>query len=137
MPREIAYGVCSYYIHEDRQTAATLRNYWGGGTANQEVGIYTVGFMQARHLAMQRFSEEVRKSGSTGAVGVRVDWDVEDIEYESGGTTYHDLLVHFAATGTAVVEGAVPASAPTTTLSFHDLRSATCQQTSLQTPSDD
>ncbi|HUX42781.1 MAG TPA: heavy metal-binding domain-containing protein [Rectinemataceae bacterium] len=137
LPREIAYGVCSYYLHTDLGTASLLANYWGSGMGNQEIGLYTAGFMHARHLAMSRFAAEARRSGAIGTVGVRVDWDVEDVEYEVNDTTYHDLLVHFAALGSAIVDAPSPAPAGLTILSVHDLRSMPWQTTSPPTQSSD
>ncbi len=137
LPREIAYGVCSYYLHTDLATNSILANYWGSGMGNQELGFYTAGFMQARHLAMSRFASEARRSGAIGTVGVRVDWDVEDVEYEINDHTYHDLLVHFAALGSAIVEAPAPAQAGLKILSVHDLRSMPCQTTSPPTRSSD
>ena len=70
---------------------------------------------------MTRFSQEVSRAQAEGAVGVRVDWDVEDIEYEVNDRTYHDLLVHFAAVGTAIASrSGAPAASPT--LTFYDLK---------------
>jgi uncharacterized protein YbjQ (UPF0145 family) len=137
LPREIAYGVCSFYLHSDPNTAALLGGTWGSGIKNQEIDLYTAGFMQARHLAMGRFADEVKRVEAGGAVGVRVDWDVEDIEYEVNNRTCHDLLVHFSAVGTAIIEGRAPTSPRGATLSVYDLRSKPCQETSRPTPSSD
>src|SRR5208283_4254429 len=87
----------------------------------QEVAQYTTGFQAARHLAMTRFSQEVSRAQAQGAVGVRVDWDVEDIEYEVNDRIHHDLLVHFAAVGTAIVSRR-EAPTPSPTLTFYDLK---------------
>lgn len=119
-PKEVAYGICSYYIHSDTSTRSVLTSIWGG-IANQEVAQYTTGFQTARRLAMTRFSQEVSRAQAQGAVGVRIDWDVEDIEYEVNDRTYHDLLVNFAATGTAIVSRR-DAPAPSPTLTFFNLK---------------
>jgi len=137
LPKEIAYGVCSYYLHSDFGTASVLGNYWGAGMANQEISLYTAGFMEARHLAMRRFAEEAGRSKAVGTVGVRVDWDAEDIEYEVNDHTYHDLLVHFAALGSAIVEAPSPAASGLKILSVHDLRSTPCQTISPPMRSND
>jgi len=147
LPREVAYGVCSYYLHTDSKTSALFGSILGMFAGNQEVSLYTEGFMKARELAMSRFGDELRRAQASpgtlgaatgmGAVGVSVDYDVEDIEYESGNRTYHDLLIHFAAVGTAITEGPAPKSPRRATLSILDLRSAPCPETSLPTPSSD
>ena len=79
-----------------------------GSCANQEITLYTGGFQQARHLAMSRLTEDIRKHGAEGAVGMDIDTDIEDIEYEVNNTTYHDLLAHFVAVGTAIVSEGQP-----------------------------
>ncbi len=121
LPKEIAFGVCSYYIHGDYQATVAMNNLWGAGMANQELGTYTYGFQEARDLAMTRFANEVRRAGAEGAVGVAVDWDFEEIEYELNEVEYTDLLVHFVAVGTAIVERKDAASGPST-MTFYDLR---------------
>ena len=124
LPREIAFGVCSYYIHSDYQTTLAQNNLWGAGMANQELGAYTYGFQEARNLAMTRFAHEVKRAGADGAVGVGVDWDFEEIEYEVNEVSYTDLVVHFAAVGTAIVARRDGGSVPST-MSFYDLRDRT------------
>jgi len=121
LPREIAFGVCSYYLHGDQQTRALLSNFWGQGLANQEVTQFSEGFRLARHLASERFSREVARSQAHGAVGVEVTWELEDIEYEQNDRTYHDLLVNFCALGTAITARPEPVS-PVPTLTFLNLK---------------
>jgi len=122
LPVEIAYGVCSYYIHTDMQTNMVLNNSWGAGMSNQELVQYTAGFQTARNSAMTRFAHEVRRVRAQGAVGVKVDWDCEEIEYEVNDNRYVDLLVHFAALGTAITARPGGVSAGTSTLTFIDLK---------------
>lgn len=122
LPREIAFGTCSYYLHSDFQTQYALAsNVWGSGRANQEIVQYTQGFQHARHLAMTRFTQEVQRCKAQGAVGVNVSWHVEEIEYEINETTYRDLLVHFTALGTAISDSG-ELSTPSPTLTFYDLK---------------
>jgi len=122
LPVEIAYGVCSYYIHSDMQTNMVLSNSWGSGMTNQELVQYTAGFQTARNIAMTRFSHEVRRVKAQGAVGVKIDWDCEEIEYEVNDNRYVDLLVHFTALGTAIVARPDRVAAGTSTLTFLDLK---------------
>jgi len=122
LPKEIAFGVCSYYIHSDYQAGMVLNNFWGAGMANQELRQYTYGFQTARELAMSRFAHEVKRAGAEGAVGVKVDWELEEIEYEVNETSYTDLVVHFAAVGTAIASRAEAARPVPSTLIFYDLK---------------
>lgn len=122
LPTEIAFGVCSFYIHTDNQAAAVLNNLWGAGMSNQELVHYTRGFQIARDLAMTRFANEVKRANAQGAVGVEIDWNCEEIEYEMNDRSYVDLLVHFAAIGTAIVAKQSSGSSGTTTLSYYDLK---------------
>lgn len=121
LPREIAYGVCSYYIHSDQQARAIARST-SAAMANQEMVAYTAGVQTARDLAMTRFAGEVRRVSASGAVGVEVDWDCEEIEYEVNDVEYVDLLVHFTAVGTAIVPRPDERSGLKGTLAFYDLR---------------
>ncbi len=104
-PRGLVFGICSYYIHTDWNTQSITRGgFFGRGSGqNQEVTQYTQGFQLARHLAMSRLKEDIYKHQAEGAVGMHIDMGVEDIEYESNKTTYHDLLAHFVAVGTSIV----------------------------------
>jgi uncharacterized protein YbjQ (UPF0145 family) len=96
---------------------------------NQELTQYTQGYQLARHLAMSRLTEDIRKHGAEGAVGMDIDTDIEDIEYEVNDTTYHDLLAHFVAVGTSIV----PDNQPVQTslkppLLFYNLASGKSEQ---------
>lgn len=122
VPKEIAFGLCSFYIHSDFQTGMAMSSLWGSGMANQELHQYTAGFREARDIAMMRFAREVKRARAQGAVGVNVDWDCEEIEYEVNETRYVDLLVHFAAVGTAIVARPESARTASPTLTFYDLK---------------
>ncbi|MDF5720208.1 MAG: heavy metal-binding domain-containing protein [Rhizonema sp. PD37] len=104
-PRGLVFGICSYYIHTDWKTQSITRGgFFGRGSSqNQEITLYTQGFQQARHLATSRLKEDIRKHQAEGAVGMKIDMGVEDIEYKINDTTYHDLLTHFVAVGTSIV----------------------------------
>ncbi|MGA7954196.1 MAG: heavy metal-binding domain-containing protein [Gloeobacterales cyanobacterium] len=125
-PKEIAFGVCSYYVHGDYQTRSVLNNFWGSGWANQEITQFTQGFQTARHLAISRLTQDIQRAKAQGAVGMHIDMEVEDIEYEVNDRTYHDLLVQFIAVGTAIVHDQLSsrpqAAAP---LTFYDLKDRT------------
>lgn len=125
VPRELAFGVCSFYIHSDLQADAVLNNFWGAGMANQELRQYTAGFRVAREVAMSRFAQEVQRSGAQGAVGVDIDWECEEVEYEMNETSYLDLVVHFAAIGTAIALRREQKSSGRSTLAYYDLKDRT------------
>jgi uncharacterized protein YbjQ (UPF0145 family) len=109
-PRGLVLGVCSYYVHTDWNTSQLTRGgFFGRGSSkNQEISQYTMGFNLARRLTMNRLSEDIRKHQAEGAVGMHIDMEIEDIEYEQNKTTYHDLLAHFVALGTSIVHDTQP-----------------------------
>lgn len=102
-PRGLVMGASCYYIYTDPTTRSRMRNWWGGNnTKNQELEIYTKGITTAQHKAMGRLENEVEHLGADGAVGMTIDMDVEEIEYEVNDTRYIDLLCNFVLIGTAV-----------------------------------
>jgi uncharacterized protein YbjQ (UPF0145 family) len=123
-PRGLVFGVCSYYVHTDWNTRSLTRGgFFGRGSSqNQEVRSYTQGFQTARHLAMERLKEDIRRHQAEGAVGMDIEMGVEDIEYEVNDTKYHDLLAHFVAVGTSIVRESQPAAAKAP-LAIYDLAS--------------
>lgn len=106
-PRGICMGVCSYYVWTDQATRNILYNWWGSNNANNaEIKSYTQGFYDARERAMNRLISDIAEHKAEGVIGVRVDQDVQEIEYEVNDRTYHDFLVHFNLMGTAIVKDA-------------------------------
>jgi hypothetical protein len=62
---------------------------------------------------MWRLDSELKELSADGAIGVDVDFEIEEIEYELNRQTQIDLLLHFTALGTAIQKTeAVPARAP-------------------------
>jgi uncharacterized protein YbjQ (UPF0145 family) len=116
-PKGLAFGVCCYYIFTNVQALKQMVNWWGGSKPNQEVDHYTQCFLNARHLAMKRFTADLQRHGADGSVGVAVDYDLEQIEYEES-STYKDVLLSFTALGTAIAKDrqAPPAQPPGTLL---------------------
>lgn len=129
-PKGLVFGVCSYYVHSNYNTQAVMNNsWWSGGRANQELTQYTQGFQAARHLAMNRLTEDIRQHKADGAVGMDIDADIEDIEYEINDRKYHDLLAHFVAVGTAIVNDDQPTQTPPKSpLLFYDLATGKSEQ---------
>jgi len=130
-PRGLVFGVCSYYVHSDWRTRSlTSGGFFGRGSSqNQEVTQYTQGFQTARHLATSRLVADIQQHQALGAVGMHIDMGVEDIEYELNDTKYHDLLTHFVAVGTAIVEDSQPVNiSQKQPLLFYDLATGKSNQ---------
>lgn len=107
MPRELAFGVCSYYIKCDQLTRQvidpTLLDWVSGKNwANQEIGIFTGGFYEARSLAMGRLSSDAAAVSADGLVSMSIDHSLQTVKYEWFNKTFHDLVLHFIATGTSI-----------------------------------
>ncbi len=133
-PRGLAFGICSYYIYTDPQTRKTMYNWWGGNNlANREITLYTQGFYEARERAMGRLVNDIRLHKAEGAVGMSIDQRLEDVEYEVNDVTYHDVLVHFAALGTAVEKDRLPTRSPRQSpLLIYDLASGKTSELVVQ-----
>lgn len=106
-PRDLAFGVCSYYVKCDPETRQmidpTVFDWMAGRTqANQEVMPFTQGFYTARSLAMARLSEDAMGAQADGMVSMEVDYTVQTIEYQQINKTFHDMVLHFIATGTSI-----------------------------------
>ena len=99
--------------------------WWTGGT-NQEIGPFTQGLYNARHLAMTRANDMARKLQALGIVGMHIENDRQVQEYETDNPSrrYLDLYVHFAVLGTAIItvkkDHVIPK--PKATLTLTDLR---------------
>ena len=98
-PCGIAIGACSY---SDCVEASVLQR-----TRNQEVGAYTVSFYDAHELAMKDFTKNVSQHEGSGAVGMEIEFEFEDLEKElevreGQEIKYMHLLTHFVIMGTAI-----------------------------------
>jgi uncharacterized protein YbjQ (UPF0145 family) len=103
IPRGVVMGCCSYYIYSNFGTNMQMNGLFGfGNFNNQEIDLYTNGFIDARNRAISRLTQEISTLQSDGCVGMEITYDLENIEYESFGRTQHDILIHFTAMGTAV-----------------------------------
>jgi uncharacterized protein YbjQ (UPF0145 family) len=129
-PKGLVFGICSYYVHGNYKTQAVMNNsWWSGGWNNQELTHYTQGFQLARHLAMNRLTEDIRRHKAEGAIGMDIDANIEDIEYEINDRKYHDLLAHFVAVGTAIVHDDQPTQTPPMSpLLFYNLATGKSEQ---------
>jgi uncharacterized protein YbjQ (UPF0145 family) len=122
-PRGIVLGVCSYYVHTDVNTRQLTRGgFLGRGSGqNQEIAQYTMGFNLARRTAMKRLTEDIHNHQAEGSVGMHVDMETEDIEYEQNDIKYHDLLVHFIALGTSFVRDPLTKTSRESPLLYYNL----------------
>lgn len=124
-PAGVVTGYCSYYVALGSNLTQQIVGWWSGGT-NQEIGPFTQGLYNARHLAMQRASEMARKLQAVGIVGMHIENNRQIQEYETDQPSrkYMDLYTHFAVVGTAIIavkqEHTIPK--PQATLTFTDLR---------------
>jgi uncharacterized protein YbjQ (UPF0145 family) len=111
-PVGVVMGCCSYYVYTDYQTRRQQTGFFFTAP-NQEIVNYTQSFYNARELSMWRLDCELKELSAEGAIGVDVDFDIEEIEYEQSNQKQIDLLLHFTALGTAIEKSeAVPARAP-------------------------
>lgn len=136
-PRGLVLGICSYYVHTDWNTRNLTRGgFLGRGSSqNQEITSYTQGFQLARCLATERLTADIRQHGGEGAVGMHIDMGIEDIEYELNKTTYHDLLAHFVAMGTAIIHDPQPVAGDRQTpLLYYDLAQGKVSQLEVSKP---
>jgi uncharacterized protein YbjQ (UPF0145 family) len=83
---------------------ATQRMSGFSSWANQELRDFTRGVYDARETAIGRMTEEARRLGAAGVVGVALEHSVEEREIESGGSRRTDLVVTFHVLGTAIGE---------------------------------
>ncbi len=101
-PVNIVFGICAYYINTDYSTRSlTSRSVWFN-QGNQEVRQWTQGFYEARERAMSGMQKDIEDHGADGCVGMYVDCEIEDIEYEVNDTRYLDLLITITALGSSV-----------------------------------
>ena len=85
---------------------ATRRNTigsLGGSFRNLEIESFNTGLMTARRLAAARLARSIADSGGEGGIGMDVEYELEDLEYEIGNLTYLDLVITFTAVGTSIV----------------------------------
>jgi uncharacterized protein YbjQ (UPF0145 family) len=111
-PVGVVMGCCSYYVYTDYQTRRQQTGFFFTAP-NQEIVNYTQSFYDARELSMSRLDSELSQLSADGAIGVDVDFEIEEIEYEQNRQNQIDLLLHFTAMGTAIQKSeAIPARAP-------------------------
>ncbi|MDZ4837733.1 MAG: heavy metal-binding domain-containing protein [Candidatus Melainabacteria bacterium] len=114
LPRELAFGVCSYYVKCDPETRQiidpTLIDFMKGRSSqNQEIILFTQGIYEARNWAMKRLSSDAVAVKADGIVSMDVDCTIQTVEYMNFNKTFHDPIFHFIATGTSIAKVGEPA----------------------------
>lgn len=131
-PAGIVTGYCSYNVALGTTWGRRVMNVWYGGAyssySNQEIAPFAEGIANARKIALKRASDTALKNGARGIVGMQVDMDREIHEYDAedskGSSKSLNLIVHFAAVGTAIrmLKTGRSVQPPTPTLVLTDLR---------------
>lgn len=101
-PVNIVFGISAYYVNSTQHTRSlTLRSVWFN-QGNLEVYQWTQGFYEARERAMLGLQKDIEEHCADGCVGMTVDCDIEEIEYEVSDTRYLDLLITMTAIGSSI-----------------------------------
>lgn len=101
MPIGFAFGNCVFYQMASWNTASTLNSgIFGSGWQNQEITEYTQALFVARELSSNRMSEEARRLGADGVVGVTIESQIENIPGDQNRRAA--LMIHFTVFGTAI-----------------------------------
>ncbi len=106
-PVGFAFGTCVWYhVASYSNQWVSQSNFWGGaGMMNMELGDFTQGTYEARHLAMSRMTDEANRVAADGIVGVTIENALRLQEVDLGNDqTRRDLIVYFTALGTAITE---------------------------------
>lgn len=102
-PVGFAMGNCTYMqMATWRTQSAMTGGIYGASWMNQELTDYTQALYTTRSLAMSRMDAEAHSVGATGVVGVQLDMDVMEGEYDNQGTTQEYMLFNYSAVGTAI-----------------------------------
>jgi uncharacterized protein YbjQ (UPF0145 family) len=72
--------------------------------ANQELRDFTQGVYDVREVTLGRVTDQARRQGASGMVGVSIAHSVEQREVASGGTHRTDLIVTMHVLGTSIAE---------------------------------
>ena len=120
-PKGLVMGLCSYYIYTNWQASMQMYGILGFGSfKNQEMNVYTQGFYEARNRAVNTLTQELYELQADGCVGMKIDYDIEKIEFDSRESRQVNLLITFTIMGTAVDAG--PPVQPSERLMCLDLR---------------
>jgi uncharacterized protein YbjQ (UPF0145 family) len=92
-----------YYIVSGWQQSRIQQGMFSSW-ANQELGDFTQGVYDVREATLGRVSDEARRHGAAGMVGVSIVHSVEEREVDIGGTRRRDLVVTMHVLGTSIAD---------------------------------
>jgi len=92
-----------YYIVSGWQQSRIQQGLFSSW-ANQELPDFTQGVYDVREATLGRVSDEARRQGAAGMVGVSIVHSVEEREVDAGGTHRTDLIVTMHVLGTSIAE---------------------------------
>ena len=90
-----------YYIvpgWQQQQTQRAMFSSW----ANQELRDFTQGVYDVRETTLGRVTDEARRQGAAGMVGVSIEHSIEEREVGSSGSSRTDLVVTMHVLGTSI-----------------------------------
>lgn len=103
VPRDLVFGVSAYMVACDDITRRGAFSSLGGSFRNMEVESFSRGLMTAGQLATTRLARSAVDSGGEGTVGMEIEYEFDDLEYEINNFTYVDLVIAFTAIGTSII----------------------------------
>jgi uncharacterized protein YbjQ (UPF0145 family) len=101
-PVNVVFGICCYYVNSDYTTRGLTLNRGWFSSGNQEIHQWTRGFYDARESAIKGLQDDIAQFGADGCVGMSVDCDIDEIDYEVNDTRYLDLLITITAIGSSI-----------------------------------
>jgi uncharacterized protein YbjQ (UPF0145 family) len=102
-PLGVAGASSVYYIVSGWQQSRIQQGMFSSW-ANQELRDFTQGVYDVREATLGRVSDEARRHGADGIVGVSIVHTVEEREVDVGGTHRTDLIVTMHVLGTSIAE---------------------------------
>jgi uncharacterized protein YbjQ (UPF0145 family) len=102
-PLGVAGASSVYYIVSGWQQSRIQQGMFSSW-ANQELRDFTQGVYDVREATLGRVSDEARRHGAAGMVGVSIVHTVEERELDAGGTHRTDLIVTMHVLGTSIAE---------------------------------
>lgn len=101
-PVNVVFGICCYYVNSDYTTRSLTLNRGWFSSGNQEIHQWTRGFYDARESAIKGLQDDIAQFNADGCVGMSVDCEIDEIEYEVSDTRYLDLLITITAIGSSI-----------------------------------
>ena len=110
-PKGLVLGICSYYVHTDWDTRNMTRGgFFGmGSSRNQEITQPIRKAFSVPDTWQRSASPLIYISMAVKVLWACTStWASKILQYELNKTTYHDLLAHFVAVGTAIIHDPQP-----------------------------